>query len=84
MRALALDASRMYAKPPSWCPVGCDKCRGNGYRGRMGIFEIFMIDDEVRDMINEQLTTTAAPPAAPANSACAPCARTASARCSPA
>jgi type IV pilus assembly protein PilB len=39
-------------------PVGCDKCRGNGYRGRAGIFELFQIDDEVRHMINENLTSS--------------------------
>src|SRR5690349_14376042 len=27
-------------------PVGCDECRQIGYKGRMGIFEIFVIDDE--------------------------------------
>lgn len=30
---------------------GCDKCRGNGYMGRTGIFEILYIDNEIRQMI---------------------------------
>ena len=38
-------------------PVGCKKCRDRGYRGRLAILEIFKVDDEVRNMINEQLTT---------------------------
>jgi type II secretion system protein E len=38
-------------------PVGCDRCRGTGYKGRMGIFEIFIIDDEVRHMINQRSST---------------------------
>jgi type IV pilus assembly protein PilB len=38
-------------------PVGCDQCRGTGYKGRMGIFEIFIIDDEVRHMINKRSAT---------------------------
>ncbi len=38
-------------------PVGCDQCRGTGYKGRMGIFEIFVIDDEVRHMINKRSAT---------------------------
>ena len=38
-------------------PVGCDQCRGTGYRGRMGIFEIFVIDDEARHMINKRTPT---------------------------
>ncbi len=56
MRALHLDASRI-AEASIYNPVGCEKCRGNGYRGRMGIFELFQIDDEVRSMINGGLTT---------------------------
>ncbi|HXM74696.1 MAG TPA: ATPase, T2SS/T4P/T4SS family [Chthoniobacterales bacterium] len=38
-------------------PVGCDQCRSTGYKGRMGIFEIFIIDDEVRHMINKRSST---------------------------
>ncbi|MEI6674755.1 MAG: ATPase, T2SS/T4P/T4SS family [Verrucomicrobiota bacterium] len=57
MRALSLDAGRL-AGATIFSPVGCEKCRGNGYRGRMGIFELFLIDDEVRQMINQGLTTT--------------------------
>ena len=38
-------------------PVGCDECRHTGYRGRMGIFEIFIIDDDVRHMINNRRST---------------------------
>ena len=33
------------------------KCRGTGHKGRAGIFEIFQIDDEVRHMVNENLST---------------------------
>ena len=38
-------------------PAGCDQCRNTGYKGRMGIFEIFIIDDEVRHMINKRSST---------------------------
>ena len=37
--------------------VGCDTCKHMGYKGRMGIFEMFMIDDEVRHMINNKAST---------------------------
>jgi len=57
LRALHLDPSRL-SDASIYNPVGCDKCRGNGYRGRMGIFELFNIDDEVRSMINGGLTTS--------------------------
>jgi type II secretory ATPase GspE/PulE/Tfp pilus assembly ATPase PilB-like protein len=39
-------------------PVGCEKCRKKGFRGRMGIFEIFEIDDEVRHLINSELSSS--------------------------
>jgi general secretion pathway protein E/type IV pilus assembly protein PilB len=32
---------------------GCDRCRNLGYKGRMGIFEICVLDDEIRRMVNE-------------------------------
>ena len=57
MRALSLDASRM-TDATIFGPVGCDKCRGGGFKGRMGIFETFIIDDEVRSMINNGMSST--------------------------
>jgi len=54
--ALCLDAEQV-AHATIMRPVGCDKCRGRGYRGRMGIFEIFVADDEIRQMINRNATT---------------------------
>ncbi len=57
MAALTLDPSRM-TEATIFSPVGCDKCRQNGYKGRMGIFELFLIDDEVRQMINTGLSTS--------------------------
>jgi len=32
-------------------PVGCDRCRSSGYRGRIGIFEILRPNDELHDLI---------------------------------
>jgi len=40
-------------------PHGCELCRGKGYKGRMGIFELFLVDDEVRNMINNNASTIA-------------------------
>lgn len=56
MRVLGLDASRL-ADAKIMSPVGCGKCRHTGFRGRMCIIEIFKVDDQVRHMINEQLST---------------------------
>jgi type IV pilus assembly protein PilB len=38
--------------------VGCGNCRQSGFRGRLAIVEIFIIDDEVKNMINDGLTTS--------------------------
>jgi len=32
---------------------GCEKCRSSGYVGRMGIYELMVIDEKFRDMINK-------------------------------
>ncbi len=34
-----------------WAARGCDKCRKTGYSGRVGIYEILAVDDQVRDVI---------------------------------
>ena len=60
---------------------GCDKCRGTGYKGRMGIFEICVLDDELRRMVNDKMSISAIANAR-VTSACERCARTACARCS--
>jgi len=36
---------------------GCDHCHGSGYKGRMGIFEIMVMDDEIRDLVMEGAST---------------------------
>ena len=56
MRALRIEPSQMKDSQVMKAP-GCDHCRHTGYRGRMGIFEIFIIDDEVRHMINKRTST---------------------------
>jgi type II secretory ATPase GspE/PulE/Tfp pilus assembly ATPase PilB-like protein len=55
-RSLNLDAGQL-AKATPMKAVGCEKCRGRGFRGRLGIFEIMVIDDEIRQMINHNATT---------------------------
>jgi general secretion pathway protein E/type IV pilus assembly protein PilB len=39
--------------------AGCDICGGSGYKGRIGLFEIFQMNDEVRHMIGDEVTTLA-------------------------
>ena len=32
-------------------PVGCEECRGTGYAGRTGIYEILVVTDAIRQMV---------------------------------
>ncbi len=36
--------------------TGCPKCNGVGFKGRMGIFEIFLVNEEIQQMIYEGRT----------------------------
>jgi type II secretory ATPase GspE/PulE/Tfp pilus assembly ATPase PilB-like protein len=38
--------------------VGCDKCNGLGYKGRIGVHEVFTISDEIEKLITKGATTT--------------------------
>ncbi len=33
---------------------GCEACLGSGYRGRIGIFELMVVDDAIRDLIHRR------------------------------
>jgi type IV pilus assembly protein PilB len=46
--------SKMFAKKRVWGPVGCDRCLNTGYRGRVGIFEVMVLDDEIRKLFLHQ------------------------------
>jgi general secretion pathway protein E len=35
-------------------PCGCERCGGAGYRGRLGVFEILELTDEIRALIGEK------------------------------
>jgi len=40
--------------PTIFYPVGCNDCRGTGYSGRSGIYELICIDDTLRKMIHDR------------------------------
>jgi type IV pilus assembly protein PilB len=37
--------------------AGCDYCNGSGYRGRLALFELMMLDDEIRELIMHNAST---------------------------
>ena len=53
---LGLDRSQLY-EATILHGAGCEACKHRGYKGRAGIFEIFVVDDEVRHMVNNKSTT---------------------------
>jgi type II secretory ATPase GspE/PulE/Tfp pilus assembly ATPase PilB-like protein len=38
--------------------MGCSACRGTGFRGRLGLFELFVMTDAVKDAIVHRATRT--------------------------
>jgi len=40
-----------YKDEPFYHGEGCRECRGTGYSGRKGIFELMLMDDELRDLV---------------------------------
>jgi len=57
LRALNLDANTIQNATPMK-GRGCADCSNTGCRGRFGIFEIFLIDDEARKLIYEKVPTS--------------------------
>ena len=54
---LGLDTAESATITELVAPVGCDRCRGTGYRGRIGLFEILKPDDELHDLIVKREST---------------------------
>jgi type II secretory ATPase GspE/PulE/Tfp pilus assembly ATPase PilB-like protein len=57
MAILGLDESEAADITHLHAPVGCDRCRGTGYRGRIGLFEILKPNDELHDLILKREST---------------------------
>ncbi len=58
--ASAEELSEIGVKPPErpvsvFRAVGCAACNYTGYRGRKGIFELMMIDDDIRSMVSKSI-----------------------------
>ena len=37
--------------------VGCDRCGDTGYKGRMGIYEMMLVTDEVKELVLKRVST---------------------------
>jgi type IV pilus assembly protein PilB len=49
LRGLGVTDEQM-AQATFFKPVGCPKCHGSGYRGRIGMFEMMVLNTEIREM----------------------------------
>ena len=54
LRSLAIEAGQVQESSVKK-GKGCGDCNKTGYRGRFGIFEMFVIDDEVRKLIYDKV-----------------------------
>lgn len=54
VEALGFEADKEYK---FYKPKGCKNCQGTGYRGRQGIYELFIPDHYVRDLIIRRPST---------------------------
>ena len=57
LRALNMDPATL-AGANFMRGKGCNDCSGTGHRGRFGIFEIFVIDDEARKLIYDRVSSS--------------------------
>src|SRR5438105_1239242 len=53
-----LDALGIEAGPDTlFRGKGCEECRGTGYRGRSGIYQLFVLDEDARSLILRRAST---------------------------
>lgn len=48
---VALLAARPTRRATLWRGAGCAKCRNTGFRGRIGIYELLVLTDDVKDAV---------------------------------
>jgi general secretion pathway protein E len=55
---LALGVSLSEKRGPLIRGAGCTDCRGTGYRGRSGIYELFTVNEDIRSLILRKAATS--------------------------
>jgi type II secretory ATPase GspE/PulE/Tfp pilus assembly ATPase PilB-like protein len=59
LEVLGLDPTEADRVDTLMSPCGCDRCRGSGYRGRIGLFEILTPTEEIHDLVLKRESTRA-------------------------
>ena len=57
LRSLGLDPNNV-TNATFMKGKGCNECNKTGYRGRFGIFEMFVVDDELRKLIYDKVSSS--------------------------
>jgi type IV pilus assembly protein PilB len=57
LKALGIDEKTL-AETPIYRGGGCQKCNGTGFRGRRGIFEFMVMNNELRELAFKRATTS--------------------------
>jgi type IV pilus assembly protein PilB len=52
--ALEATGFRVGADVEAWEPVGCNRCKGSGYRGRVGIYSVMRMTENLKDLTVSQ------------------------------
>jgi len=53
---LGLDSSEAIRNATFYVGAGCERCFQTGYRGRTGIYEVMLIDEQIQELIYRQET----------------------------
>ena len=54
MRPILKETGNVKRKVKYFRGNGCDECHGSGFRGRVGIYEILNVDEEIRELIAQK------------------------------
>ena len=59
LEAIGITRRDWDATPPFRKGRGCDKCQHSGYKGRVGLYEIFPVDETIRRLTVDRASSTA-------------------------
>jgi type IV pilus assembly protein PilB len=58
LHAIGIDPANVTEETNFRIGEGCNECNRTGYRGRFGVFEIFIVDDEARKLIYDKVPSS--------------------------
>jgi type IV pilus assembly protein PilB len=57
MSDLGERVTKLKEPPTLYRGKGCKNCRQSGYRGRSGIYELLLVNEEIKKLISERAST---------------------------